>query len=37
MPVTNFAVKEKYKYLEGFGNYHQYVPGFYSFCLPFWC
>jgi homogentisate 1,2-dioxygenase len=23
MPVTNFAVKEKYSYLEGIGNYHQ--------------
>lgn len=22
-PVTDFAVKEKYTYLEGFGSYHQ--------------
>ncbi|KAI9870608.1 MAG: hypothetical protein M1823_008688, partial [Watsoniomyces obsoletus] len=28
-PVTDFAVKEKYQYLEGFGNYHQSeaIPG----------
>jgi hypothetical protein len=25
MPVTAFAVPEKYKYLDGFGSYHQYV------------
>lgn len=24
-PVTDFAVKEKYTYLEGFGNYHSSV------------
>jgi hypothetical protein len=24
MPVTQFSVPEKYKYLEGFGSYHQY-------------
>jgi hypothetical protein len=24
-PVTNFAVREKYQYLEGFGNYHSSV------------
>ena len=24
MPVTKFSVPEKYKYLEGFGSYHQY-------------
>lgn len=23
MPVTNFSVREKYQYLEGFGSYHQ--------------
>lgn len=27
MPVTNFAFQEKYQYLEGFGNHHQYVSG----------
>jgi hypothetical protein len=26
MPVTKFSVPEKYKYLEGFGSYHQYFP-----------
>lgn len=24
-PVTDFAVKEKYEYLNGFGSYHEYV------------
>lgn len=24
-PVTDFAVREKYEYLEGLGSYHQYV------------
>ncbi len=27
-PVTDFAVKEKYKYLDGFGSYHQSVHPF---------
>lgn len=25
MPVTDFAVKEKYRYLNGFDSYHEYV------------
>jgi hypothetical protein len=25
-PVTSFAIKDPYKYLEGFGNYHSYDP-----------
>ena len=24
-PVTNFAVQDSYPYLEGLGNYHQWV------------
>jgi hypothetical protein len=31
MPVTKFSVPEKYKYLEGFGSYHQYS----SHSIPF--
>lgn len=26
MPVTQFAVPEKYSYQNGFGNNHEYVP-----------
>lgn len=25
MPVTDFAIQEKYEYLSGFGSYHSYV------------
>jgi hypothetical protein len=24
-PITDFAVEEKYEYLNGFGNHHQFV------------
>lgn len=30
MPVTSFSVPEKYKYLNGFNNYHEYVDGIFE-------
>lgn len=27
MPVTHFKTAEKYRYLNGFGSYHEYVLG----------
>ncbi|KAH7418816.1 homogentisate 1,2-dioxygenase [Cadophora sp. MPI-SDFR-AT-0126] len=30
MPITKFRVPEKYKYLDGFGSYHQYITSLYT-------
>lgn len=32
-PFTEFAVKDKYTYLHGFGSYHEYVV-FHGFQIP---